>query len=367
MIGMVDLHTMIAESRQEYNAVWQSLLNKGDFIRGDWIDQLEQQWAQKIGYDMNCVAVGSGTAALEIIMRRIRSLRFRGSVLMPSLTFWATAEAIVNAGLTPILVDVDHDGLIDMHDAYRKRRWDSVAICVVNLYGQVPKTDAIRQFADDNKLLVVEDSAQAHGSERVGKIADYVAWSWYPAKTIGSFGDAGMIGTPHKECAAWMRSMADHGRASHDQHDLWGTNARMSTLQAGILLVQLSHMEGWCEARKRAYGWYCEGLKANPYVAMVRFADDEVPHIMVVKASPDMRDDLVVRLNGRGVGARVHYRYAIHQQPAWGQRYARVELPSAENFVKRCVTLPMHPWLTREDVEYICQAIMECGEELSST
>ena len=99
---------------------------------------------------------------------------------------------------------------------------------------------------------------------------------------------------------------------------------------------------------------------------MVKFADDEVPHIMVVKASPDMRDDLVVRLNGHGVGARVHYRHAIHQQNAWGQRYAKVELPGSEAFVQRCITLPMHPWLTQEDVEYIGQAIVECGEELST-
>jgi dTDP-4-amino-4,6-dideoxygalactose transaminase len=363
---MVDLKRQIEDYRQEYNAVWQSLLNKGDFIRGDWIEQLEQQWEEKISYSINCVAVSSGTSALELAFRRVRAKCYRGSVLMPALTFWATAEAIVNAGLTPILVDVDHNGLIDLNDLYRKKRWDTVALCFVDLYGKVPDTNLITQFADDNKLLVVEDAAQAHGSKKVGKVADYVTHSYYPAKTIGSFGDAGIIGTPHKECAAWMKSMADHGRSSHDQHDLWGTNARMSTLQAGILLVQLSHMEEWCEARKRAYGWYCEGLKANPYVAMVEFAEDEVPHIMVVKASPDMRDDLVVRLNGHGVGARVHYRYAIHQQPAWGQRYARVELPGAENFVRRCITLPMHPWLTREDVDYVCQAIMGCGEELSS-
>ena len=363
MLGMVDLGRMIEEYRQEYNAVWQSLLNKGDFIRGEWIHGLERQWEERIGNGIHCVAVGSGTAALEILFKRIRHLKFAGSVLMPAVTFWATAEAIFNTGMTPILVDVDERGLIDLEDAERKLRYDTISICGVSLYGQVPDPEKMKAFAEEHSLLIVEDAAQAHGSERVGEVADYVAWSWYPAKTVGAFGDAGMIGTKSEECAAYMESLADHGRAGHNQHDLWGTNARMSTLQAGILQVQLSHLDEWCQARRNVLGWYKQHIGETPW-KMLPFKDDEIPHLMIILVPSKMRDELVVCLNGMGIGARVHYPIALHQQPAWLRKYGRMERPQAEVFTSQCITLPMHPWLTEENVVHICHVLYESGREL---
>ena len=363
MLGFVDIPRMIEAYRPEYNAVWQTLLNKGDFIRGEWIHDLERQWEELIGNDLHAVAVGSGTASLELIFKRIAVQKYRGSVLMPAVTFWATAEAIFNAGMTPVLVDVDERGLIDFKDAERKKRWNTVAICGVNLYGQVPNPEKMKAFAKDHNLLIVEDAAQSSGSERVGEVADYVAFSYYPAKTLGGFGDAGMLMAKSQECAAYMESLADHGRAGHNRHDLWGTNARMSTLQAGILLVQLRHLDEWCQARQNVLGWYKKHIGKNPW-KMLPFKDDEVPHLMIILVPAKMRDELVVCLNGMGVGARVHYPIALHQQPAWVRKYGKMERPQAEAFTSQCVTLPMHPWLTEENVIHICRVLYEAGEEL---
>jgi|GEM_PF-2545870 len=364
MLGMVDLHAMIGALRPDYNKVWGELLDRCDFVRGRWVTELEEKWQEYIGHDgFKSVAVANGTVALELVFRVVREARGEGSVLVPATTFWATAESVVSAGLTPVLVDVDNRGLIDVDDARKRIRGDTVAVCYVNLYGAVPNLPALCLFAADFGLTMVEDAAQAHGSEQVGQVADATCWSFYPGKTMPSFGDGGIL-MASEGAAEMIASWRDHGRTAHTQHATFGTNARLSTLQAGLLLVQLEHLPEWSAARKRVYQWYREKLADLEWLRVYPFKDDETPHLMIVSVPADIRDELKVCLNRRGVGARVHYPLAIHEQAAWGMRYAVPSLPMAEMWAATCLTLPMHPWLKESEVAFVVEQLSECYKEI---
>jgi dTDP-4-amino-4,6-dideoxygalactose transaminase len=374
-VAFLDLSAMHTEVQAELDEAWRQVSRSGKLIGGEFVERFEAEWAAYCG-TRHCVGVANGTAALQLILEGLGIGR-DDEVILPASTFFATAEAVIAAGALPRFVDVDPDTLLMTAEGLRAAISPrTAAVIVVHLYGQPADMEAIGRVAAAAGIAVIEDAAQAHGASwqgrRAGGLSYAGAFSFYPGKNLGAFGDAGAVTTGDGALAERIRSISNHGRAqnAHYRHERRGGNHRLDGLQAAVLSVKLKRLDAWNAGRRRAAAWYetaLEGLPLEP----VRIAPGAISshHLAVVRSS--RRDHLRGRLNDCGIGASVHYPIACHRQPA----FAATEMPSlpvAEGAAEEVLSLPMHPHLTPADVRRVADAIAAAlalpapGERLTS-
>jgi len=234
----------------------------------------------------------------------------------------------------------------------------------VHLYGQPADIEKIARIARQHNLLLVEDACQAHGAshnwKRVGSFGDAAAFSFYPGKNLGAYGDGGMIVTNDAKVADKLRILRNCGQSEKYKHVMVGFNRRLDSLQAAVLRVKLPHLDAWNEARRNAAQLYRDFLKDNDRIVTPTEGENRthVYHLYVIQ-HPN-RDRLMANLREHGVSAGLHYPTPVHLQPCYEfLNVARGSLPITESLASRVISLPMYPELTREQIEFVCDQVKQ--------
>ncbi|MEM8639366.1 MAG: DegT/DnrJ/EryC1/StrS family aminotransferase [Cyanobacteria bacterium P01_G01_bin.54] len=367
-IPFVDLSVQHAMIQAELEAVLLATVRQGQFILGEALAQLETDFALATGVQYG-VGVGTGTDAIALGLQAC-GIGKGDEVLVPANTFIATVIGVLQAGARPRLVDCCLDtALIDLDAAAQALTPRTKAIIPVHLYGQMVSPTALQAFAQVHDVLIFEDSAQAHLAEREGYTAGMVgqaaAYSFYPSKNLGAFGDGGMLLTPTEAIAGRVRCYRNYGAAQKYIHTEPGRNSRLDNLQAAILNVKLPHLKTWNQQRNLAAQQYDQALVALGDRGITPLKNESgrghVYHLYVIRVSepaPLSRDQLRAGLGDRGIQTGIHYPIPCHLQPAYKfLDYQTGDFPHAEQLCQEILSLPMFPGLSTEQIERVVEAI----------
>jgi dTDP-4-amino-4,6-dideoxygalactose transaminase len=344
----------------ELEAAVRRVVERGDFVLGEEVSAFEREFAAycEVGH---AVGLDSGLSALELGLRAL-DIGPGDEVLTPVNSFIASSSAVSFTGATPVWVDSDPETYnLDVEGARRAITRRTKAIMAVHLYGQPADMDAVAALAHEHGLKVIEDACQAHGARhrgrRTGGLGDFGAFSFYPAKNLGAFGDAGMLTTSDPALAERVRVMRNYGQRRKYEHVAMAWNRRLDTLQAAVLRVKLRRLDDGNAARRRHAARYAQLLEGGGLVLPQTGADVEhVFHLFVVQA-PD-RDRLAAALAARGISTGLHYPVPIHLQEAYRERgLGSGCFPVAERLAERVLSLPMFPELTGAQIERVAEAI----------
>jgi dTDP-4-amino-4,6-dideoxygalactose transaminase len=309
------------------------------------------------------MGVNNGTSALHLAMLAA-GIKPGDEVITTPFTFVASVAAVGYTGATPVFVDIDPKTyLIDPNKIEAAITPKTKAILPVHLYGQACDMDAIMAIAKKHGLIVIEDACQAHGAEwngsRVGGIGDLAAFSFYPGKNLGAYGEGGMVTTNNAEYARTIRMLRDWGAEKKYMHELKGYNMRLEGMQGAILRVKLKYLEKWTEARRAAAERYNQLFAGSgvptPYV---RNEARHVYHIYSTRTTK--RQEWQDALNAKGIQTGIHYPIAIHLLPAWEDLgLKRGDFPHAERAAAEQLSLPMFAEITPEMQERVAAAVIE--------
>jgi dTDP-4-amino-4,6-dideoxygalactose transaminase len=365
MIPFNDLRPLVERYRTEYEAAVGRVLDRAWFILGPEVEAFEDEFAGYHGPGYHAVAVGHGTDAIELALRAA-GIGPGEEVITTALTAAATVCAIERAGARPVFADIDpHSCTLDSSAVHAAITPRTRAVVPVHLYGRPADMSGLLAVARPAGLLVIEDCAQAHGArlegQPVGTFGDLAAFSFYPTKNLGAFGDAGAVLTADRALAERVRRLRNYGQTERYHHVEKGVNSRLDDLQAALLRVTLPHLEWHNEERRRLAGRYRRQL------AGVGLPADgpglrHVYHLFVVR-HPD-RDGLGRRLAQRGVGTMTHYPRPVHLQPAYAEFGAGPgSLPATERAAREVLSLPLYVGLTEDRVDAVCAAVAACLKE----
>ncbi|ACF13041.1 DegT/DnrJ/EryC1/StrS aminotransferase [Chloroherpeton thalassium ATCC 35110] len=363
-IKLVDLVTLHNRLKPEIDAELEKVFATSAFINGPTVGELEAALADylDVKYAIGCA---SGTDALVVALRGL-GIQAGDEVLTTPFTFAATIEAILLVGATPIYADIDPKTLnldtLKLESAITPK---TKAILPVHLYGQGCNMTAIMAFAAKHHLFVLEDNAQAfgasYGEKKLGTFGHASATSFFPAKNLGAFGDAGGIFTNDEALYQKMKMIAQHGSKLRYHHEVLGLNSRLDTLQAAVLKVKLNYLNDFNAARQKAAAWYDAFLAdANLQTPQRDKAGSHIYHqYTILVENPGQRDALQQFLKEQGVPSAVHYPVPTHLQPAFAdEKYPKGSLPVAESVAERVLSLPMHTELTEAEVAFVCEKII---------
>jgi dTDP-4-amino-4,6-dideoxygalactose transaminase len=358
-IQFVDLATQYQNLKPEIDAALLEAVARGDFILGKDVREFEEEFAAFCRAP-HCISVANGTEALQLALRAC-GIGHGDEVITSAHTFIASALAIHHVGATPVLVDCDpRYYTIAPEQIEHAVTGRTKAIMPVHLYGQPADMDPILEIAQKHKLLVVEDACQAHGAEyhgrRCGTIGDIAAFSFYPGKNLGAFGDGGAVTTTRKDLADQVWLLRNYGQKVKYEHLLKGFNSRLDTLQAAILRVKLRRLEEWNAARHRAAAKYDQLLSGTGwFTPPVAAYAKHVFHLYVVQV-PERRK-LQAALDAANVSHGIHYPIPIHLQPAFADLgYRAGAFPVCEAIATRLISLPMYPEITDQQIERVAAA-----------
>ena len=361
-VPFVDLAAQYGSISAEITEAVSKVIRETDFILGREVCLFEEEFAAFCQTKF-AVGVDSGTSALELALRAYE-IGPGDEVITAANSFIASALAISHAGATPVLVDVDEDTYtIDVAAIERAITPHTKAIIPVHLYGHPADMDPIVQLAKRHGLVVIEDACQAHGArykgERAGSLGHAAAFSFYPGKNLGAYGDAGVVVTSDDAVAKRLGMLRNYGQKEKYQHMFRGYNRRLDTLQAAVLRIKLKHLEEWNDARRQHAKNYSR-LLGQTGIAVPRAAAhcESVWHLYVIQI--DQRDALKEHLAGRGIGVGIHYPIPIHLQPAYRDLgYRPGAFPVTEKCARRILSLPMYAELTPEIVNRVADSACE--------
>lgn len=361
-VPFLDLQAQYRAIQPEVDAAMRRVLDTSHYIGGPAVEEFEKGFAAFCGTD-HCVGLNSGTAALALLMQA-NGIGPDDEVITVANSFFASTEAISNIGATPVLVDCrEDDALMDVTTLEAAITPKTKAIIPVHLYGQPADMDAINAIAKAHDLFVFEDACQAHGAtykgRPAGSLGDGAAFSFYPGKNLGAYGDAGAVTTNDDITATTVRMLREHGSAVKYEHELVGWNERMDALQGAVLTAKLSHLAAWNDKRLKLAEFYRKNLPAwaVPFAAH----DDRVSamHLFVVRVKN--RDNVQKALAEHGIQTLIHYPIPIHLQPAYEGIWKQGQFPIAEKLAGEILSLPMYAELTEEAAEAVCDALKACG------
>jgi dTDP-3-amino-3,4,6-trideoxy-alpha-D-glucose transaminase len=357
-----------AEIANELRAAFDRVVTHSSFVLGEEVEQFEGAWAAACG-TAHCVSIASGTAALTLLLRAA-GIGQGDEVIMPAHTYIATALAVVHAGATPVLCDVEPEtGLLDAHAAVAAIGPRTAAILPVHLYGQLCDMRALIRVAACHGLALIEDAAQAHGAacdgRRAGGFGEGAAFSFYPSKNLGALGDGGAICTNDPVLAAKARRLRNLGQRRKGEHVALGFNERLDGLQAALLRVKLRLLDAANASRRAHAAHYRQALTGHIRLLEERPRTACVYHVFPVRV-PE-RDAVAVRLSRAGIGIGVHYTPPLHRQPVLGDIAIKAgDLGSAEAWAAEELSLPMGPRLEVAEVEYAAEACTAAVKEVTA-
>ena len=367
-IPFVDLKPQIAALEPALTQAMQAVIARGDFILGVEVEAFEHEFATYCGV-AHAVGVDSGLSALELALRAAQ-VGPGDEVITQANTFIATVGAILAVGARPVLVDCDPQGSVDPLAVAALITPRTRAIMPVHLFGRLGDIDGILAIATRAGVPVIEDACQAHGAvlngKRAGSFGLAAAFSFYPAKNLGAFGDGGILVTNSAELAQTVRALRHYGQRAKYEHVAAPLNHRLDTIQAAVLRVKLPHLDGWNARRRYLAGAYRE-LLAPLYLRLPAGPHDEchVYHLFVVQHQ--QRDSLRAHLAEHGIETGIHYPTPVHRQAALHDLgYAEGAFPNAEQLAKQSVSLPMYPEMPLEHIERIAAVIASHATSASS-
>ena len=360
-VPLLDLKLQYESIRDEIQDAIKQVIEVTAFAGGPFVSRFEEEFAKFCNCDY-AIGVGSGTEAIWLSLLA-RGIGAGDEVITVPTTFIATAEAISYCGATPVFIDVNADTynmnpeLIEAAITPRTRE-----IIPVHLFGQMADMDLIMALARKHNLLVIEDACQAHGSEykggKAGSIGDAGAFSFYPGKNLGAYGEAGAIVTNDEEQASKIKMFRDHGQVKKYYHGIIGWNARMDGIQGAILSVKLRHLESWNDARRKNAHIYNELLSKSDDLATPYEADygRHIYHIYAVRVKT--RDALISKLLENEIHCGIHYPVPLHLQEAYNYLgFGKGSYPVSEKCSEEFVSLPMYPELTEAQIEYVAHTV----------
>jgi dTDP-4-amino-4,6-dideoxygalactose transaminase len=335
-------------------------LRSGWITTGPRVKQLEKNIAEYIGVN-RCVCLNSQTACAEMALR-VLGVGEGDEVIVPAQTFIATALAVTYAGAKPVCVDIEPQYYsIDPEKLEAALTPKTKAVMLVHLYGQIGRLDEIKAITDKHGLLLIEDSAQAHGAsykgKKAGTLGDASGFSFYPGKNLGALGDSGAVCTTRADIADTVRTLSNYGSKVKYDHEYKGVNSRLDELQAAFLAAKLPELERMNVERRRIAKMYLEGMK-NDQIILPYVPEYAVPvwHIFGVRC--ERRDELAAYLEVKGIGTNKHYPIPMHLQPCYADLGIQEgELPIAEEISRTELSLPMYYGMTDEQIQYVIDAI----------
>lgn len=358
-VRFVDLQAQTESLRPELNAAIMAVLDHGDFILGDAVNQLEREFAAYCGVG-HAVGVDSGFSALELAVRAA-GIGPGDEVITQANTFIATVGAILAVGAHPILTDCDRRGAMSPTAVLAAISPRTRAIIPVHLFGRIAEMDDILTLSANAGITVIEDACQAHGAilnqRRAGSFGLAGAFSFYPAKNLGALGDGGMLVTDSPEIADAVRVLRHYGQRVKYEHLTTPLNRRLDTVHAAVLRVKLRHLDRWNRRRRELADAYRRELEGTPVVLPIAGEPGRhVYHLFVVQV--ERRDALRRALTDAGIETGIHYPIPLHQQPALRHLgYAPDAFPNTDYLAARMLSLPMYPELPMEDVERVAATI----------
>ena len=356
-VPLFDTRTPLAPLRAEIDAKLAEVIDGSRFILGPEVEAFEADFAAYVG-SRHAVGVANGTDAITLTLRAM-GVGPGDEVVVPSFTFYASAEAIPLTGARPVFCDVDPETFCVTAETVQAALTPRTkAVLVVHLFGNVAPVGEIEALG----VPVVEDAAQAAGSRtangRPGALGTAATFSFFPSKNLGAFGDGGAITTSDDEIAKTVRMLRFHGSHDKQTFELIGHNSRLDELQAAILRVQLPHLDGWADGRRRAAGHYeAEGL--GELADLPRASGEPAWHLYVIRHRRS--DELAAALKAAGIGHKAYYRVPTHLQPAMREYAPAGALPGTDEAARTHLAIPMSPVLSREQAAEVAAAVRDAG------
>jgi dTDP-4-amino-4,6-dideoxygalactose transaminase len=364
-VQMLDLSEQYLNLKSEIIEALDEVMTSSRFILGNNVKKLENEIAEYSNVKYG-VGVANGSDALHISLMAC-GVGEGDEVIAPSFTFFATAGAIARAGATPVFADIDPKTYnIDPTKIEALITEKTKAIIPVHLYGQMANMDKIVEVAKKHNLFIIEDAAQAIGSEfkgkKVGELGTTATYSFFPTKNLGAYGDGGMIITNDEEIAEKMRVIRVHGSKPKYYHHVLGYNSRLDELQAAVLNIKLPHLNDWSKQRRERAATYTRLLQeqlgdkvVTPYVEEHNY---HIYHQYTIRV--ERRDELQAFLKEKGIDTMVYYPKPLHLQPVFADLgYKEGDLPITENACQEVLSLPMYPELKEVQQEYVVSKIAE--------
>lgn len=369
-VPLLDLEAQYASIRAEVDAALMAVVRSQRFVLGPAVERLEAELAARTGAP-HAIACASGTDALLLAIRGLE-LGPRDEVVLPSFTFFATAGAVWNAGARPAFADIDPASFnvtaatIEAALTPRTR-----AIVAVHLFGQMAPMAEIMDLARRRRLAVIEDAAQAIDAEqrvdgdwrKAGSVGDIGAFSFFPTKNLGGFGDGGLMTAGDDGVAERLRKLRVHGGRQMYHHEMVGTNSRLDAIQAAVLSAKLPFLDGWTESRRRNARYYAEALTGldGLVLPVVEEGNRHVYNQYTVRVRD--RDGVRQRLEALGIGSGVYYPLPLHLQQCFQELgYGRGDLPESERAAREVLSLPVYPELTEAQLEAVADGVRTAME-----
>ncbi|RJQ26879.1 DegT/DnrJ/EryC1/StrS family aminotransferase [Candidatus Parcubacteria bacterium] len=337
-----------------------NIISTSDFILGKEVENFENNFANYVGTKY-CIGVASGTDALMLSLKAI-GIEKGDEIIIPAMSFIATASPVIFLGATPVFVDINPETrLIDEAKIEKAITPRTKAIIPVHLYGQVCDMESIIKIAKKYKLVVLEDACQAHGSilknKKAGTFGSLAAFSFYPGKNLGAFGDAGAIVTSDSKLAKKIKSLRDHGQEEKYEHSVLGYNSRLDSIQAHILNIKLNYLDKWNNERRKSAKTLKKLLNGLP-IDLPKDINGHIYNYHLFVIETQRRDNLLSFLKSRKIHCGIHYPLPLHLQKAFSYLgYKKGDFPNAEKLARTCLSLPLFPGITKKELEFISKEL----------
>jgi dTDP-4-amino-4,6-dideoxygalactose transaminase len=364
-VPLLDLVAQYRTIKDEVLSAMMAVIERQSFIMGPEVSQLEAEIA-RLSSAKHGIACASGTDALLLPLKAL-DLRPGDEVITTAFTFFATAGTIHNAGGTPVFADINPINFnIDPAAVEAAITPKTRAIVIVHLFGQMAEMETLGAIADRRGLPLIEDGAQSIGARRQidgtwrmsGELGSVGTLSFFPTKNLGAWGDGGLMVTQDDALAERLRRLRLHGGSRQYFHEEVGTNSRLDTLQAAVLLAKLPHLAGWSQARKENAARYTAAFSGHAEVCPPRVdpANDHIFHQYTIQVP--QRDQLQAHLKAHGVGHAIYYPLALHLQPCFADLgYTRGSLPATEAAMDSVISLPIYPEMTRDQQDTVIETV----------
>jgi dTDP-4-amino-4,6-dideoxygalactose transaminase len=360
-VPFLDIKSHYLSVKSEIDEAVGRVFEAGQFVGGAEVKSFEKTFAEYHGIK-HCISTGNGTDSLFAILKML-GVGPGDEVITPAWSWISTSETISTTGATPVFAEADDTFNVSVADVEKKISAKTKVVIAVHLYGQCCNMEALQKLCDHHNLILMEDCAHAHGARRnnkmVGTFGKASAFSFYPTKNLGAFGDAGCMLTNDDHLAEKLRRFVNHGGLSKDEHLIEGTNSRMDAIQAAILQVKLRHLESGNAKRISIANRYREELSTiEPLrLPITDLGNQHVFHLFVVRSKK--RDALKSFLESRGIGTMIHYPSALPFEPAYARfKFTGKDFPVAAQFQQEVLSLPCHPEMTDEAVNYVCDNVL---------
>ncbi|KEI07491.1 DegT/DnrJ/EryC1/StrS family aminotransferase [Clostridium botulinum] len=354
------------EKKNEFDTAIQSVIEKGNFILGDKVTEFEKAIEEYTGIK-HAIGVASGTDAL-VIASDILGFSDGAEVITSPFTFLASTSCVARHKGKPVFVDIDEETLqIDTSKIEEKITDKTVGILPIHLFNQMADMDKIMEIAKKHDLKVLEDAAEAFGMRYKGNgeqyihsggVGDFGVYSFFPTKTLGGYGDGGMIVTNDDKLAELAKQYRVHGASKKYHYDHVGYNSRLDTLQAAVLGVKLKYIDEAIQKREKVAQMYIDGLKDCPEIKIPKIAKDQKHVYYVFNILVENRDGLQEHLKKNEIGTSIYYPKPLHEQQCFEYLgYKEGDFPVAERIAKKIIALPIYPEITEEEVQFVCETI----------